>query len=67
MQDLEIEVVMPIWAEILPPARQFGRSACAAAYLALAQRLGDLRLYHAVHPQVDWVTWIGDYPLGAQP
>ena len=53
MQDLEIEVVMPIWAEILPPARQFGRSACDAAYLALAQRLGDLRLYHAVHPQVD--------------
>lgn len=73
MGDLEIEVLMPEWTQILPLARQFGRSAYDAAYLALAQRLGepfitgDLRLYHAVHPHVDWVIWIGAYPLEAQP
>ena len=73
MKNLEIEVVMQGWTEILPLARQFRRSAYDAAYLALAQDLGesfitgDLHLYHAVHPLVNWVIWIGDYPVEVQP
>jgi predicted nucleic acid-binding protein len=66
--DLDIELIQPSWGEMLTLARQFERSAYDAAYLALAQRLGeplitaDLRLYNAVHPHLDWVLWIGDYP-----
>lgn len=73
IQDLEIEIVTPKWTEILPLARQFGRSAYDAAYLALAQELdeplvtGDLRLYNAVYERLDWVIWIGDYPVGFNP
>jgi hypothetical protein len=51
----------------LPLARQFNRSAYDAAYLTLAQDTGqqfitgDLRLYNAVHSQLNWVLWIEDY------
>ncbi|MCW5849621.1 MAG: type II toxin-antitoxin system VapC family toxin [Anaerolineae bacterium] len=55
------------WQPMMSLARQFGRSAYDAAYLALAQEkreplvTGDLRLYNAVAPHLPWVQWIGDY------
>ena len=64
---LDIEIISQPWGEMLPLARQFERSAYDAAYLTLAERLGeqlitgDLRLYNAVHPALNWVVWIGDY------
>ena len=64
---LDIEIIPQSWGEMLPLARQFERNAYDAAYLTLAERLGeqlvtgDLRLYNAVHPALDWVLWIGDY------
>jgi predicted nucleic acid-binding protein len=65
--NLDIELFPQSWGEMLPLARQFGRSAYDAAYLTLAERLGeplitgDERLYNAVHTKLDWVMWIGDY------
>lgn len=65
---LEIELIPLEWGEMLPLARRFERSAYDAAYLTLAEQLGepfitgDLRLYNAVHPVLDWVLWVGDYP-----
>jgi predicted nucleic acid-binding protein len=65
---LNIELLPLEWGESLPLARRFGRSAYDAAYLTLADRLGeqfitgDLRMYNAVHPALHWVLWIGDYP-----
>ena len=73
MGDLEIEIVTQEWGEVLPLARQYGRSAYDAAYQALAEQLdealvtGDLRLYNAVKEHLDRVIWIGDYPLEKSP
>ena len=67
--NLDIEIIPQSWGEMLPLARRFERSAYDAVYLTLAQQLGeplltgDLRLYHAVHPQLEWVRWIEDYPI----
>ena len=64
---LDIELFPLDWGENLPMARRLGRSAYDAAYLTLAERLGeqlitgDLRLYNAVHPNLNWVLWIGAY------
>jgi len=64
---LDIELFPMEWGESLPLARRFGRSAYDAAYLTLAEQLGeqlvtgDLRLYNAVHPVLGWVLWVGDY------
>lgn len=64
---LEIEIVSQEWGEMLPLARRFERSAYDAAYLALAEKTGeplitgDERLFNAVHSQLDWVAWIGEY------
>ena len=64
---LEIELLPLDWGESLPLARQFNRSAYDAAYLSLAERLGerlitaDERLYNAVHPKLKWVEWLGNY------
>ena len=55
------------WAQMLPLALRFDRSAYDAAYLALAESTdrplitGDRRLYNAVYQDLDWVQWIGDY------
>ena len=63
---LGIAVEAVSWREVLAVARRFNRSAYDAAYLALAEARGeplvtaDLRLYHAVHEQLDWVWWLGD-------
>ncbi len=64
---LDIEIISQSWGEMLSLARQFDRSAYDAAYLTLAERLGeqlvtgDLRLYNAVHPKLKWVLWLGEY------
>jgi predicted nucleic acid-binding protein len=64
---LEIELLPLDWGESLPLARQFNRSAYAAAYLSLADRLNerlitaDERLYNAVHSKLKWVEWLGNY------
>ena len=69
MAGLNIKIIPQAWGTMLPLARRFDRSAYDAAYLKLAQATGqqlitgDLRLYHAVHSQLDWVLWIEDYPL----
>jgi predicted nucleic acid-binding protein len=66
---LDIMVIPQSWGGLLPLARQYDRSAYDAAYLALAQETGeplltgDLRLYNAVHTDLEWVLWIEDYPL----
>jgi predicted nucleic acid-binding protein len=63
---LGIETEAVAWQQVLPMARQFGRSAYDAAYLALAEArgesliTGDEKLYNAVHNHLDWVQWIGD-------
>ena len=68
MEGLQIEILSLAWGEMLPLARRFDRSAYDAAYLALAEKLGepfltgDERLYNAVHPHLDWVYWIETYP-----
>jgi predicted nucleic acid-binding protein len=67
MAGLDIEIVSQTWGVMLPLARLFDRSAYDAAYLTLAQDsgqpllTGDLRLFNAVHGQLDWVLWIEDY------
>jgi predicted nucleic acid-binding protein len=54
------------WQDVLALARQFDCSAYDAAYLALAQALGqelvtgDQRLFNAVREHLDWVRWIGE-------
>ena len=64
---LHIDLQPLEWGEMLPLARRFGRSAYDAAYLTLAEKLneqlvtGDKRLYNAVHQQLDWVVWIGNF------
>ena len=67
MQGLRIEILPLEWGEMLPLARRFDRSAYDAAYLVMAQKLGeplitgDERLYRAVHPRLEWVLWVEDY------
>jgi predicted nucleic acid-binding protein len=64
-EELGIAIEPVSWREIVPLAQQFTRSAYDAAYLALAERRGDLlvtgdrRLYNAVRESLDWVRWIG--------
>jgi predicted nucleic acid-binding protein len=64
---LDLELLPLEWGEMLPLARQYGRSAYDAAYLTLAQRAGealvtgDKRLYNAVKGKLDWVIWMGDH------
>ncbi len=67
MEGLRIKIIPLGWGEMLPLARRFNRSAYDAAYLVLAQKLGeqlitgDKRLYHAVYPQLEWVLWVEEY------
>ena len=63
---LDIETKLIAWRRMLTLARRYNRSAYDAAYLALAEAegesfvTGDLRLYNAVHDQLDWVHWLGE-------
>lgn len=67
IEGLQIEILPMKWGEMLPMARRFERSIYDAAYLALAEKLGeplvtgDERLYNAVHSQLAWVQWIEGY------
>ena len=67
-EGLGIEIQPVTWQQMAPLARRFDRSACDAAYLALAEAraepliTGDLRLYNAVREHLDWVQWIGEQP-----
>jgi predicted nucleic acid-binding protein len=61
-------VLRPVrWQQMLPLALRFDCSAYDAAHLALAEATGqdlvtgDLRMYNAVHEELDWVQWIGEY------
>lgn len=65
--NLDIEIFPQPWGEMLPLARQYDRSAYDAAYLNLAERLGeplitgDERLYNAVKGKLDFVLYIADF------
>lgn len=67
MRGLKIETMRLEMGDMLPMARRFGCSAYDAAYLQLAEMThqplltGDLRLYHLVHPALDWVIWIEEF------
>jgi len=68
---LDVELIPMEWGDSLLLARRYALSAYDAAYLTLAQRLGeqlltgDLRMYNAVHAELAWVVWIGDFtPAG---
>jgi predicted nucleic acid-binding protein len=67
IEDLNIQIQHLNWKDLLPLARQYGRTAYDAAYLALAQAnqqpliTGDERLYNAVHERLDWVLWVEGY------
>lgn len=67
MAGLQIEILPLEWGEMMPLARRFGRSAYDAAYLALAEKLGeplitgDGHLYNAVQTGLDWVWWVEAY------
>ena len=73
MIGLEIETISQPMAAMLPLARRFNCSAYDAAYLALAEVrqepfiTADERLFAAVHADLDWVIWLGDYPVDGQP
>lgn len=65
--NLDIEIIPQPWGEMLPLARQYDRSVYDAAYLSLAERLGeplitgDERLYNAVKGKLDFVLYIADF------
>jgi predicted nucleic acid-binding protein len=73
MIGLKIEIISQPIAAMLPLARRFNCSAYDASYLALANECkesfitADERLYAAVHADLDWVIWLGDYAVDAQP
>ncbi len=64
---LDIELLSMEWGEGLQLARRLDRSAYDAAYLALAERLGeplltaDERFYNAVHLKSKMVVRLKDY------
>ena len=64
MSGLQIELLKVGWEEMLAMARRFQLSAYDAAYLALAERLGetlmtgDERLFRAVDEKLEWVKLI---------
>ena len=66
-EGLQIALESVTWRQMLHYAQRFDRSAYDGAYLALAHArademiTGDRRLYNAVHDELDWVRWIGDY------
>lgn len=68
VEGLDIEILAFDWGEMLPMARKFERSAYDAAYLTLAEKLGetlitgDERLYNAVKDHSDFVLWVDEYP-----
>lgn len=72
MEGLQIEILALDWAEMLPLARRYGRSAYDVAYLVLAQKLGeplvtgDERLYNAVQPHLDWIQWLESYAVSVE-
>jgi predicted nucleic acid-binding protein len=67
MAGLQIEILPLDWAEVMPLARRFARSAFDAAYLSLAEKIGetiitgDESLFNAVKARPDWVQWVEEY------
>jgi predicted nucleic acid-binding protein len=68
-QQLRIQYQPPdaFWYPALDIAFQYQRTFYDSAYIALAQQLGvwcftgDRRLYNALHTQLNFVRWVGDY------
>lgn len=68
--DLEIEYrsAYLYYEHMLRFCRQFGCSMYTASYLVLAEQeranflTADKKLYKTLHPYLDWVVWLGDYP-----
>lgn len=67
VDELRIPLEPVSWENSLNWAQRFDRSAYDAAYIALAFTrsepliTGDLRLYNAVHQELEWVQWVGNY------
>ena len=66
-RELAIPTAEPPLMLVLELALRHGRSACEAAYLALAREretqliTGDRPLYDALREHLPWVVWIEDY------
>jgi predicted nucleic acid-binding protein len=66
--DIEYRSVYLYYEPMLRFCRQFHCSMYTASYLVLAEQeranflTADKKLYKTLHPKLEWVIWLGDYP-----